>query len=232
VTKPKPKPKSGVVVPKEANLPGRIAARLIWLLISFIAATLRWRWKDESGAFETEPEKPVIFCVWHNRLGLALVLYRNHVRRRWPHRRMACLVSASRDGGMLARVMELFHAQPIRGSSSRRGAQALREATTAVRNNLDLSITPDGPRGPRYELQPGIISVAQITGCKVIPVSYRVSWKVTLKSWDQFQIPLPFAKCEVHLDKAIDIPRKLSPEALETTRADLESVMRRITNDD
>ena len=232
MTKAKPKLKSGVVVPKQANLPGRIAARIIWLIASFIASTMRWRWRDESGAFVTEPDKPVIFCIWHNRLALSLILYRRYVKWRWPHRRMAGMVSASRDGGMLARVLELFDVEPIRGSSSRRGAQALKEATSAVRQNLDLAITPDGPRGPCYELQPGIISVAQITGCTIIPVTYRLSWKKSLKSWDRFQIPLPFARCDVHLAKAVEVPRRLSAEELETTRANLEAVMRRITRDD
>jgi len=227
-----PKAASGVVTPKQARLSGRIAARLIWLLASFIASTLRWRWRDESGAFEREPDRPVIFCLWHNRLALSLILYQRYVKWRWPHRRMAGMVSASRDGGMLARVLELFGVRPIRGSSSRRGAQALKEATSAIRQGLDLAITPDGPRGPCYHLQPGIISVAQITGCRIIPVSCHLSWKITLRSWDRFQIPLPFARCEVRLGPALEVPRRLSEAQLEQFRMELQNRMRAITRDD
>ena len=229
---PDPKPKSGVIAPQEAKLKHRLIARAIWFVASQLAATLRWRWHDHSGVFESEPDKPVIFCIWHNRLALSLILYRLHVKSRWPHRKLAAMVSASRDGGMLARVLELFGVQPIRGSSSRRGGQALKETTSAVRNGLDLAITPDGPRGPCYQLHPGIVTVAQVTGCRLIPVSYRLSWKIRLKSWDRFQIPLPFARCDVRLGEAIEVPRKLSEEELGKVREDLTARMMSITEDD
>lgn len=232
MAKPKRKPKSEVVVPQAPSATGRLAARLIWILSNMVAATLRFRWQDDSGAFETEPDKPIIFCIWHNRIAMAPILYRNFMKPRWPHRRTAGMVSASRDGGMFARILELFGMEAIRGSSSRRGAQALRDATKAMRNNLDLAITPDGPRGPRYEVQPGVISIAQITGCRIIPASCRLSWKITLRSWDRFQIPLPFSKCEVHFGKAVDVPRKLTPEEFEAIRNQLQSVLKTITVDE
>ena len=74
---------------------------------------------------------------------------------------MAALVSASGDGGLLARVLELFRVQPVRGSSSRRGPQALRELTTWARRGFDLAITPDGPRGPCYVVDEGVIAAAR-----------------------------------------------------------------------
>lgn len=231
MAKPKSKPKSEVVVPQKATGLNRLVARIIWFISSQVAATLRWRWQDDSGAFESEPEKPVIFCIWHNRLALAVILYRLHVQSRWPHRKLAAIVSASRDGGLLSRTMELFGVHPVRGSSSRRGTQALREAMTVLDDGLDLSVTPDGPRGPCYELQPGVVTLAQLTGCKLIPVSYHLSWKIRLKSWDRFQIPLPFSRCEVRLGEAIEIPRKLSAEELVEVRADLAERMMAITKD-
>jgi len=218
--------------PKQANLGGRLLARLIWFFANCLAATLRFRWQDDSGQFEKEPDKPVIFCIWHNRLALSLILYREYVKSRWPHRCMAGMVSASRDGGMLARVLQLFGVKPIRGSSSRRGAQALREAASALKENHDLAITPDGPRGPCYDLQPGIVSVAQLTGSPIIPVSYRLSWKKTLKSWDRFQIPLPFARCEVRLGKAVEVSRHLTQDEFESIRQTLENTMRELTIDE
>ena len=63
----------------------------------------------------------------------------------------------------------------------------------------DLAITPDGPRGPRYVLADGVITLAQITGLPLVPVSYHLNWKVCLKSWDRFQIPLPFARCDIRV---------------------------------
>jgi len=231
VAKPTSKPKSEVVVPQQADWKNRVFARIIWLISSLLAATLRWRWQDDSGAFESEPKKPVIFCIWHNRLALAVILYRRHVQSRWPHRKLTAIVSASRDGGLLSRTMALFGVHTVRGSSSRRGTQALREAMSVLSDGLDLSVTPDGPRGPCYELQPGVVTLAQLTGCKLIPVSYHLSWKIRLKSWDRFQIPLPFARCEVRLDEAIEIPRNLNADELVKVREDVTQRMMAITKD-
>ena len=142
------------------------------------------------------------------------------------------MVSASRDGGMLARVLELFNVQPIRGSSSRRGSQALREAVGFGEAGLDLAITPDGPRGPCYEIHPGIVSLGQITGYPIVPVSYHVNWKIRLKSWDRFQIPLPFAQCTVRMGKPFKLERDLDPEAVERIRMELTAAMLELTDDE
>ncbi|NDB77338.1 MAG: DUF374 domain-containing protein, partial [Verrucomicrobia bacterium] len=168
----KPRPlTSGPVIPHQAKWHGRLAARLIWFLASALAATLRWRWRDETNLFENGGKEPVIFCLWHNRLALSLILFRRYVQSRQPQRKLAALVSASRDGGMLARVLELFDVEPVRGSSSRRGSQALRELVSAGGRGRDLAITPDGPRGPCYVVQEGIVSLAQLTGMAIVPAS-------------------------------------------------------------
>jgi hypothetical protein len=144
---------------------------------------------------------------------------------------MAALVSASRDGALLARILELFNVQPVRGSSSRRGAQALRELVTWGRRDHDLAITPDGPRGPRYVVQEGVISAAQLTGLPIVPVAYRLSWKITFKSWDRFQFPLPFARCEVITGPALRVPREATTAERATLRQQLEEQLRAITRD-
>ena len=84
---------------------------------------------------------------------------------------MAAMVSASKDGGFLASILECFGVQPVRGSSSRRGPQALLELTGWAERGYDLAITPDGPRGPRYVVQEGIIALAQVTGLPIVPAS-------------------------------------------------------------
>ncbi|MGH8022057.1 MAG: lysophospholipid acyltransferase family protein, partial [Limisphaerales bacterium] len=146
-------------------------------------------------------------------------------------RRMAAMVSASRDGGLLARVLEHFGIEPVRGSSSRRGGQALIELTSCAERGLDLAMTPDGPRGPRYEVQDGVIATAQLTGLPIVPASYHLNWKVRLRSWDGFQIPLPFARCDVILAKPIAVPRELSEDQREMLRKQLEQTLREITRD-
>jgi lysophospholipid acyltransferase (LPLAT)-like uncharacterized protein len=232
-THPQRPRQSGVIVPQKASWSGRLAAWLIWLLISSLGATIRLRVKDGSGKFVNAPlrDERQIFCVWHNRLALCLKMYERLVRRRQPHRRMAAIVSASKDGGMLARVLEHFGVQPVRGSSSRRGAQALLELTSWAERGLDLAITPDGPRGPRYVIQDGPIAMAGITGLPIVPASYHLNWKWTLKSWDKFQIPLPFAVCTLRIGEFVHVPRETTAEEREKLRKLLEDRMREITED-
>jgi len=220
----------GVVIPHEARWYQRVAATLISLSIRCLATTIRFRMEDRSGLFQSEPPQFII-ALWHNRLALAAILYQRYARVFNPQRRMAGLVSASRDGGLLAEVLDHFGIETARGSSSRRGAQAMIELTTCAERGRDLTITPDGPRGPRYEAQDGVIAAAQLTGLPIVPVSYHLNWKIRLKSWDQFQIPLPFARCDVVVAKPIAVSREISDDERETLRKRLEQSLREITKD-
>lgn len=222
---------SGRVIPHRARWRGRLAAFLIFGMIRLVSSTIRFRFEGGSASFEATLSQPGIFCIWHNRLALCLVIYEKYVARRFAGRRMAAMVSASRDGGMLARVLELFNVEPVRGSSSRRGPQALLEMTSWADKGLDLAITPDGPRGPRYQIQEGIVALAQVTGRPILPVAYHLNWKIVLKSWDGFQIPLPFACCTVFVGESMEIPREIGDAERETLRQLLESRLRAITRD-
>ena len=211
----------------------RLIAVLIYSFIRCLAATIRFTVNDGSGIFfSAEPPEKIIFAIWHNRLALALILYRRYVARRDRTRQMAAMVSASKDGGMLARILEYFQVEPVRGSSSRRGAQALREMVSMSERGYDLAITPDGPRGPCYAVQEGVIATAQLTGLPIVPVSYRLNWKVRVKSWDRFQIPFAFARCDITTGRLMRVPREASETDRETLRQRLEQELRSITRDD
>jgi hypothetical protein len=145
--------------------------------------------------------------------------------------KVAALVSASKDGAFLAAILQRYGMQPVRGSSSRRGSQAMLELTSLVEDGYCLAITPDGPRGPRYEIQRGVISLAQITGAPIIPVSTRMSRKITLKSWDGFQIPLPFAQCTITFGEPMNVPRDAPEEERAKFREELAQRLNRITRD-
>jgi len=220
-----------VVVPHRAEWHQRLAAWLIWLCVRGMGATIRFRVDDRTGYFTGAPKEAIIFAAWHYRLSLALKLYDRFVRAHQPNRRMAAIVSASKDGGMLARVLELFRVEPVRGSSSRRGAQALREMVTWGERGYDLSITPDGPRGPCYVVRDGVIATAQLTGLAIVPVSFYLNWKIRLKSWDRFQIPLPFARCEITTGRIFRVPREATETERESLRQQLEAELRAITRD-
>lgn len=224
-------PKSGVVVPHSANGLQRVAALLIWSLVSLVSFTLRYRLNDPHGFLLRKDIKQAIYCVWHNRLALAVKIYFMFGKRRADSLGLAGLVSASKDGALLAKIFQSFGIQPVRGSSSRRGAQALRELTTWGERGYDLSITPDGPRGPRYVVADGAVALAQITGLPIVPAAYHLNWKITLKSWDGFQIPLPFARCEVTAGRVIYVPREASDEERENLRLELQAELRAISRD-
>ena len=152
-------------------------------------------------------------------------------RRHYKSVGLAGLVSASRDGAFLSAILGRFGVQSVRGSTSRRGPQALRELVTMIKRGYDIAITPDGPRGPFYVVQDGVLALAQVTGLPVVPVSYHLDRKIQLKSWDRFQIPLPFSHCEIVIGRMTHVPRKSSSLNRESLRQEFETEMRAITRD-
>ena len=229
--KPEIRPKSGPVAAHRPKWYQRAVAWLVFILIRIVAATLRYRWHDRSEYIHVPETGPVIYSIWHNRLSLSMPAYFSYARERKKTSGMAAMVSASRDGGFLAGILECFKVQPVRGSSSRRGPQALLELTTWAERGYDLAITPDGPRGPLYVVQEGVMSLAQLTGLPIVPFSFYAKWKICLKSWDRFQIPLPFSYCEMRLGKAFFVPRDASDEQREELRRQLETELQAITRD-
>jgi lysophospholipid acyltransferase (LPLAT)-like uncharacterized protein len=223
--------KSGVVVPHSPRWRQRFGAWTLWAVFHLISATLRYRFHDTHDFMTRKDVRQVIFCFWHNRLALSLKLYAKYGLRHHRAAGLAGLVSASRDGAFLTAILERFGVQPVRGSSSRRGGQALLELTTWAERGYDLAITPDGPRGPRYVVQDGATTLAQVTGLPLVPVSYHLRWKIQLKSWDRFQIPLPFSRCDVFTGRVTRVPREASDAEREELRRQLETELRAITRD-
>lgn len=221
---------SRVVVPRKLKWHHHLAAFLIFAGIRLISLTWRCRFIDVYGFLE-QPHGPMIFCLWHNRLGLSMTMWERFGRKKIHSSGLVCLISASHDGGVLARTLRYFKVDAVRGSSSRRGAQALLELTSHAERGYSIAITPDGPRGPRYVIQDGIIALGQLSGSPILPVSTSVRGKLTLKSWDRFQIPLPFARCEVRLGMPLLVPRELTDEHRAALRTELERRMMVLTED-
>ena len=217
-------------MPHRPKWHGQIAAFALWSAGTALAKSWRLNFHDQSGLLKPTATGPIIFAIWHNRLATAMSFW-SIVRRSRPESGLGALISASRDGGLLARTFQHFGVTPIRGSSSRRGAQALIELVSALRDGYHIAITPDGPRGPKYSVQPGIISLAQLSGAPIVPAGAHVHSKKQLRSWDAFQIPLPFARCDLTFAEPIYVPRRATPEELESFRIRLESELLRISPD-
>jgi lysophospholipid acyltransferase (LPLAT)-like uncharacterized protein len=200
-----------------------------------IAATLR---VQVSGVERLAPlwkqEQPLIYAVWHGRI-LLTPWANERLRRTRGARPVAVLASRSRDGEMVSRYVGKFGLQVVRGSSSRGGAAGLRGLATALREGTDVALVPDGPRGPRGQLQPGVVALAALSGAPVVPLSVGVSPARRLNSWDSFLIPLPFARCAVVFGEPVPVSRdadrtqaaKEIERALDETSAEADRLVAR-----
>jgi hypothetical protein len=104
------------------------------------------------------------------------------------------LVSRHRDGEFIHRAMRLFGIGTVRGSSTRGGVPGMKDMIRALERGYDIGITPDGPRGPRYIVQPGVTYLAKVTGHPIVPLSFSASRRKIFNSWDRFLVPCPFSR--------------------------------------
>lgn len=158
--------------------------------------TLRFNWGADVQAVMDENHPPSVIILWHNRLFTAPLFYRRYFRQR----KLANLVSASKDGAWFAAFVERLGMGSVRGSRHNRGTQAVRDLIATHNDGFDIAITPDGSRGPIYEMKAGGVTVAMKTGAPIILLSFIHSGAWRLKSWDRFYIPYPFSKIEVRVD--------------------------------
>ncbi len=174
---------------------------LISILMRLLGWTLRMQLIDEDGYFDPARKTRRIAGAWHNRI-LVLPLFFDRYRNR-PHQRLTVMTSGSRDGRLLAATVKHFAMEVVHGSSSRGGANAMRELRTALESGSDVVISPDGPRGPRYTVGRGIVFLAQSMNLPVFQADaeYSSYWELK-KSWDHFRIPKPFSKVIVRLKMA------------------------------
>lgn len=208
-------------VPKSLPFKTRAIGWLIARVMRSIAFTLKLRVDDQCGILTERPQGALIWALWHNRIFMGPLIHRKYL----SYRPGAVLTSMSKDGAIIAETMRNFGVSAVRGSSSRRGGQAMVELVKWLKNGGDAVIIPDGPRGPIYSLQPGVIKLAQKTGVKIFPmrVDYGNYWE--LKSWDRFRIPKPFSEVVVTLAPYESIDSDLSDENFEKERLRIEKVL-------
>ena len=167
--------------------------------------------------------RPILFAFWHGRMLYFLKLYE------YLGARVTVLVSQSRDGELVAQLLSCFGFQTARGSTSRGGARGLLAVVNKVRSGMHACFTPDGPRGPRFQVQPGLVMVAKRTGAPILPMTFGAQWKRVLASWDGFLLPLPFSRVVVVYGEPIYVPADASAADLEAKRREVEASLRRIT---
>jgi lysophospholipid acyltransferase (LPLAT)-like uncharacterized protein len=191
-----------------------------WLLRIW-ERTLRYEVDDRAGLLAKQASESGIGAVWHNRLLIMPLV----LKRFFPHRQGAALISASRDGGWIAALVQRIGFDVVRGSSSRQGAIAMLQLSDVLAGGRDVVITPDGPRGPVYVLGPGIVLLAQKSGAVVFPLHLEYSSCWRMKSWDRFILPRPFSKVRVILGPPHQVATTSSEQEFEMERLRLQNAM-------
>ncbi len=154
--------------------------RLLSLLGAFYILLIRWSGHIDRPA---SPIKgPYILALWHGRLGMLTLLHRDDTP-------LTALISGHSDGQLISKCAEHFGITTVTGSTSRGGMRAAREMVRLAQAGHSLFITPDGPRGPRMQINNGILDLARLTGLPILPVSIGVSRGRILQTWDRFLIP-------------------------------------------
>lgn len=159
-------------------------------------------------------KKPLIYAFWHDQ---QVFLARHH--RNEP---IHVMVSRSKDGEYIAQIMKRLGVFPIRGSSSRGGAQAFREIIDVLKDGKQAGFTPDGPRGPVYSVHDGVVKAAQLSGVPIVPLACRSRREIRFNSWDKFRVPLPFSTIVVSHGQPLTIrPDEDETRAKERVKAAL-----------
>jgi len=166
--------------------------------------------------------KRFLFVFWHSRILPVCYTHKGY--------HAAIMVSQSVDGEIIAQVIYRQGHEPVRGSSTRGGKEALYQIVEALKSGDRPGVMiPDGPVGPRYKVQHGIIRLAQLTGYPIISVTGSFSHMKVLNSWDRFIIPRPFSRCLLLYGNPIYVPADADSVHQEHLRYQLECEMNRIT---
>lgn len=198
----------------------RVAVYMAIALIELLWRTCRIRVVGEEGLQRAIAERGAAIPVcWHQHL---ILCSRYWVARRVPKLRPGFMISPSVDGEAPAMLAEWYGAQVVRGSSTYTGARAVRHLYKAIaRDKLSPLVTPDGPRGPRFQFKGGAALLAQLCQVPLVPLAFAARPARVLKTWDKFVFPWPFAKVVL----AVGEPIMLSRELNETQEAELERDM-------
>ncbi len=197
-------------------------AFILSLYIRLVYWTSKRVYYVEAGAKPLmEGSENAIFAFWHGRLMMCPTLEP-------PGRKMHVLISHHRDGILISKTIGHFGVATIAGSSSKGGSAAVKEILRTIKKGENISITPDGPRGPMQIAQMGIVTVAKLTGRPVLPVTFSSSRNRRMRSWDRFMVALPFGKIAFCVGAPILVSRELDADGEEQARLAVESAMNRL----
>ena len=158
---------------------------------------------------------PLLFALWHGDYFPVFQYARQS--------RLYIIVSRSPDGEILARVLRAAGYRTVRGSTSRGATRAMIDMANVVKGGADAAIAIDGPRGPRHVAKPGIVLLAKLTGCPIVPLAGALSRYKQFSSWDRFRLPIPPSRAVAIAGAPIQVPADASRDLIETRRAELQA---------
>lgn len=171
-------------------------------VLKLISLTLRVRLYDPHGlAPQRQGSERLIYAFWHNQQLLGAAYFRGFGIR--------VLVSRSKDGDYITQALEAFGFRTVRASTSSGRTTALRGLARELAQGHSVAITPDGPRGPVYQAQPGAVFLAALSGQAIAPLGCAVQRAWVLRSWDRFVIPQPFSRVAIVYGQRLKVPRRL-----------------------
>lgn len=196
-----------------------VLSRFTWLLVNLVMLTCRVRIGRKWVLQERWKKDGTIYALWHNKTLVPVYFFRG--------RGLRTLISLSRDGHYQANIFRYFGWRPLRGSTSRGGTEALRRCVAILRKGQSIGITPDGPKGPPHQVQPGVILMASLSQRPIVPVGIASNPQKCLGTWDRYMIPKPFATTAIFFGDPIivgpDISREDIPDLSERIRQAIEA---------
>ncbi len=192
------------------------------LIVKIISATYRIR------IINSDIERNIlkrghipIYASWHQRFFPGITFFAS----RKP---ISIMISQSKDGELISKIVNILGWYPVRGSSSRGGRQALREIKKLVQKGYRVGHIVDGPTGPLGVVKPGLLIIAQASGMPIVPVITSAEKKWVFNSWDRFMVPKPFSRVIIRFSDEIRIPRKIERSDFEEKRSSIENTLKKL----
>ena len=202
--------------------PAAFAPFIAWLFKLWVR-TIRFEPKGCTEFVEFNKQgQPLVVALWHGEI-FPVTAYGHTLTAH-----LVTFVSQSKDGEVIARMLERIGHTTVRGSSTRGGVRALLKAKRIMEKENRMAVfTIDGPKGPRHKAKDGVIFLAQRAGAKIVPLrAYPIRKKVFEKSWDRFVLPMPFTRCPVYIGEPMAVTtEKLTEEVMARETARLEARM-------
>jgi lysophospholipid acyltransferase (LPLAT)-like uncharacterized protein len=178
---------------------------VLYYLINVLCKSLKITVKNNSVTNKLEENsRNYILAFWHGTMLLPWFMHKN--------RKFAALISQSKDGDLLARILKKWNYHVIRGSSSKGGNMALGTMIDFASTGYSVSVTPDGPRGPSCRMKAGAVVTAKKSGLPLVLAGVGYKDKRNLRSWDNFSIPKFFSRAQIVYSEPVYIDKDLSYE--------------------